>query len=250
MRRCGLSSPEKNSGRRRCETFTYYQIAIGFLKANVVRGSEVREIEGPPNLRSFFHGKPPSLWCRSDLTILDHPLLGIISARQVDSDLSSKSAQLLKQLVFMENHSFTGGWHSPLEQEALRVLLAHEASIIFCVSKSLDRFIPSLEVESRISQGMALLLTHCSPRAKRITREASMRRNELVVQLAKALLVLSAPEGSASLSLAKSALRHGKTVHTLEHPLNRELLTAGATPATLDTIGEALREMTVTATKS
>jgi predicted Rossmann fold nucleotide-binding protein DprA/Smf involved in DNA uptake len=77
-----------------------------------------------------------------------------------------------------------------------------------------------------------------------------MRRNELVVQLAKALLVLSAPEGSASLSLAKSALRHGKTVHILEHPLNRELLTAGATPATLDTIGEALREMTVTATKS
>ena len=141
----------------------------------------------------------------------------------------------------MKDVSFVGGWHSPLEEEALRVLLAQEASIIFCVSKGLDRFIPSIEVGSRVSQGQALLLTHCSPKAKRITRDASMRRNQLVVELAKALLILSAPEGSASLNLARSALRQGKTVHTLEHRLNKDLLIAGAVPATLDTIKGALQ---------
>ena len=207
----------------------------------MVRGSEVYEIRAPSNLKSFFHGKPPSLWCRGDLTILDRTLLGIISARQIDSDLTSESSQLLKQLVFMKDVSFVGGWHSPLEEEALRVLLAQEASIIFCVSKGLDRFIPSIEVASRVSQGQALLLSHCSPTAKRITRDASMRRNQLVVELAKALLILSAPEGSASLNLARSALRQGKTVHTLEHRLNKDLLIAGAVPATLDTIKEALQ---------
>ena len=207
----------------------------------MVRGSEVREIEAPANLKSFFHGKPPSLWCRGDLTILNHTLLGIISARQVDSDLASESSQLLKQLVFMKDVSFVGGWHSPLEEEALRIVLAQEASIIFCVAKSLDRFVPSIELGSRVSQGQALLLTHCSPKAKRITRDASMRRNQLVVELAKAILILSAPEGSASLNLARSALRQGKTVHTLEHRLNKDLLIAGAVPATLDTIKEALR---------
>ena len=207
----------------------------------MVRGSEVCEIRAPSNLKSFFHGKPPSLWCRGDLTILNHTLLGIISARQIDSDLASESSQLLKQLVFMKDVSFVGGWHSPLEEDALRVLLAQEASIIFCVSKGLDRFIPSIEVASRVSQGQALLLTHCSPKAKRITRGASMRRNQLVVELAKAILILSAPEGSASLNLARSALRQGKTVHTLEHRLNKDLLIAGAVPATLDTIKEALR---------
>ena len=141
----------------------------------------------------------------------------------------------------MKDVSFVGGWHSPLEEEALRIVLAQEASIIFCVPKSLDRFVPSIELGSRVSQGQALLLTHCSPRAKRITRDASMRRNQLVVELAKAILILSAPEGSASLNLATSALRQGKTVHTLEHRLNQELLTAGAVPATLNTIREALR---------
>ena len=154
----------------------------------MVRGSEVCEIRAPSNLKSFFHGKPPSLWCRGDLTILDRTLLGIISARQIDSDLTSESSQLLKQLVFMKDVSFVGGWHSPLEEEALRVLLAQEASIIFCVSKGLDRFIPSIEVASRVSQGQALLLTHCSPKAKRITRDASMRRNSIARRIGESTL--------------------------------------------------------------
>jgi predicted Rossmann fold nucleotide-binding protein DprA/Smf involved in DNA uptake len=207
----------------------------------MARGSEVREIEAPSHLRSFFHGKLPRLWCRGDLTLLNHKLLGIISARQIDPDLASESSHLLKHLVFTKDVSLVGGWHSPLEEEALRVLIAQEASIVFCVSKSLDRFVPSIELGSRVSQGQALLLTHCSPKAKRITRDASIRCNQLVVGLAKALLILSAPEGSASLNLARSALRQGKTVHTLEHRLNKNLLIAGAVPATLDTIKEALR---------
>ena len=86
----------------------------------MIKGSEVREIEAPANLSSFFHGKPPRLWCRGDLTILNHTLLGIISARQVDSDLASECSQLLKKLVFLKDVSFVGGWHSPLEEEALR----------------------------------------------------------------------------------------------------------------------------------
>ena len=207
----------------------------------MVRGSEVRAIEAPPNLRSFFNGKPPRLWCRGDLTILNHTLLGIISARQIDSDLALKSSELLKRLQPLKDVSFVGGWHSPLEEQALRVLIAQEASIVFCVSKSVDRFVPSIELGRRVSEGQALLLTHCSPKAKRITRDASMRRNDLVVQLAKALLVLSAPEGSASLKLARSALDRGKPVHTIEHRLNEDLLRAGGVPATLDTIKEALR---------
>ena len=69
-----------------------------------------------------------------------------------------------------------------------------------------------------------------------------MRRNELMVGLADALLVLSASEGSTSLKLAKFALNCGKPVLTLEHRLNTDLLLAGAVPATTETIEEALRQ--------
>lgn len=167
-------------------------------------------------------------------------LLGIISARQIDSDLASKSSQLIKQLASLNQTAFIGGWHAPLEEEALRILITHEAQIVFCVSKSLNRFNPPKELRSRIGTGDALLLTHCSPKAKRINRDASIRRNELVVGLATAVLVLSAPAGSASLNLAKAALHREKAVLTPEHRMNGDFLACGALPATFENIRAAL----------
>jgi predicted Rossmann fold nucleotide-binding protein DprA/Smf involved in DNA uptake len=207
----------------------------------MVEGYDISEIRAPTGLEPFFHGKPPKLWSVGDPAILNRRFLGIISARQIDSDLALRSSQLLKQLVSLEDVAFISGWHSPLEEEALRVLSTNSMQIVFCVSKALNRFIPSLQVKNEINDGRVLLLTHCSPKAKRITRDASLRRTQLVIGLAAAVLVLSAPEGSASSQLARSALRQGKPVYTLEHDLNQDLLSAGALGATLEKIEEGLR---------
>lgn len=207
----------------------------------MIEGYDICEIRSPTGLHSFLHAKPPKLWCLGEPAILEGKILGIVSARQIDSDLALKSSQLLKQLACLKDISFMGGWHSPLEEEALRILSANSARVVFCVSKALHRFVPSLEVTNGIKTHRLLLLTHCSPKAKRISRYASLRSNQLIIQLAAGLLVLSAPEGSASLKLARSALRQGKPVHTVEHRLNKELLAAGALPATLEKIEEGLR---------
>jgi predicted Rossmann fold nucleotide-binding protein DprA/Smf involved in DNA uptake len=201
---------------------------------------EILEIQPPAGVRPLSGGRFRNLWCLGEPTILNRRLFGIISARQIDSDLALKSADLLKPLGSLKEIAFIGGWHSPLEKEALKILLAEGASIVCCVSKSLGRFVPSAEVKHRVSQGEALLLTHCSPRAKRISREASMQRNELVMGLSTALLVLSAPAGSASLRLAQRALTKGKRILTPEHWVNSGLLAAGGLPATLENIIAAL----------
>jgi predicted Rossmann fold nucleotide-binding protein DprA/Smf involved in DNA uptake len=207
----------------------------------MVQESEILQIDPPMGLESFFSGKPPKLWCLGDQRILNGRLLGIISSRQADADLAAKSAQLLQQLASLKAVTFIGGWHSPLEKEALRVLSDNSAQIIFCVAKSLQRFIPPPDIENRVRQGHALLLTHCSPKAKRISREASLRCNQLVMALASAVLALSAPEGSSSLELAKAALNCGKPVLTLEDGRNKELLKCGNLPATLENIEKVLR---------
>lgn len=202
---------------------------------------EILQVPSPTRAEGFFRGKPPKLWGVGDPAILDYALLGIVSARHAHSDLVLKISELLKQLVSLKHVAFVSGWHSPLEEEALGVLLAQDAATVLCLAKSLDRFSPSSGVERRITDGKTLVLTHCSRKAKRITRNASLRRNELIVELTKALLVVSAPEGSATLSLAKSALRHRKVVITPEHPMNKELLASGALPATLENLQTALR---------
>lgn len=207
----------------------------------MVQESEILEISPPIGLESFFNGKPPKLWCSGERPILSRTLIGIISSRQIDSDLAAKSAELLQQLTSLKEVAFISGWHSPLEKEALRVLSGNSAQIIFCVAKSLERFTPPVEIENRLMQGQALLLTHCSPKAKRISREASLRCNQLVVALARALLILSAPQGSASLELAKASLDNGKPVLTIDHPMNKELLILGALPVTAENIETALR---------
>jgi predicted Rossmann fold nucleotide-binding protein DprA/Smf involved in DNA uptake len=207
----------------------------------MVEDSEILEIGPPVGLESFFNGKPPKLWCSGKQALLNGKLLGIISAREMDSDLAAMSTELLKQVTSLKEVSFIGGWHSPLEKAALRLLSGNSAQIIFCVAKSLQRFVPPPEIENRLRQGQALLLTHCSTKAKRISREASIRRNQLVMGLARALLILSAPKGSASLELAKASLDNGKPVLTIDHPMNKELLILGALPVTAENIETALR---------
>ena len=211
------------------------------MNSSTTKMWEISEVIPPIDVKTFFGSKPPKLWSVGDPALLNHPLLGIISARQVDPDLALKSSQLLTQLAFLNNVAFVSGWHSPLEEEALRILLAQEASVVWCVATSLDRLVPSNLIATRVTAGKALILTHCSPRAKRISRNASLRRNELIVELTKALLVVSAPEVSTSFSLAQSALRRGKFVLTPEHPTNKGLLASGALPATLDNLKTALR---------
>jgi predicted Rossmann fold nucleotide-binding protein DprA/Smf involved in DNA uptake len=206
----------------------------------MVQESEILEISPPIGLERFFNGKPPKLWCSGERPILSRTLIGIISSRQIDSDLAAKSAELLQQLTSLKEVAFISGWHSPLEKEALRVLSGNSAQIIFCVAKSLERFTPPVEIENRLRQGQALLLTHCSPKAKRISREASLRCNLVVTGLARALLILSAPEGSSSLELAKAALHYGKPVLTLQDRANKKLLECGAVPATLENIQRGL----------
>ncbi len=184
----------------------------------------------PAELRSFFNNRVPRLWHVGETSLLRGRILGILSARKIEPDLALKTSELLRQLDSLDA-TFVSGWHSPLEEEVLRILLSQQAKIIFCLAKSLDKFSPSVAVENLVSQGRGLLLTHCSPKAKRISRDASLRRNQLVIGLSKELLVLSGPQGSASFKLARLALNSGKTVFAVQHPMNRNLLALGALPA-------------------
>ena len=201
---------------------------------------DIFEMNPSADLAQSFGGKARKLWGAGDPAMLSRRLLGIISARQIDSDLTLKSAKLLKELASLHELAFVGGWHSPLEEEAFHILLVQTATIVVCVPKALNRIVLSADLERRVGQGQVLLLTHCSPKVKRISRDASTRRNEVVRGLATGLLVLSAPAGSATLTLAKSALRHGQPVFTVEHSMNRDLLGCGALPATFGNVRAAL----------
>ncbi len=194
-----------------------------------------------PQFNRLFNLSPRRLWSVGDSFILDGKLLGIISARKTEPDLALKTFELMRQLPSLEA-TFISGWHSPLEDETLRIILRQPSRIIFCLAKSLNKFIPSAEIADLVSNGRGLLLTHSSPKAKRISRDASLRRNQLVAGLSKGLLLLSAPSGSASLKLARLTINQGKPVFTLQHRINDALLASGALPATIENIRKVFQQ--------
>ena len=207
----------------------------------MIQASDISKIVLPARVNLLSKGQPRELWAIGNAQILRRPLLALISARQSECDLAAISLQIMQQLAASKNISFISGWHSQLEQECLRIVLAEQAALVFCTAKALDRFKPSAKLKELVDQNKALLLTHCTPNAKRMSRGASIRRNELVIELAAVLMVLSAPEGSASLNLARAALNARKPVFTIDHHMNRKLLDCGASVASSDSIATALR---------
>ena len=203
-------------------------------------GVDYRTLDVPEHVVPLFGRKPSRLWYLGNTSLLKQPLVGITSARAGASDLSPNTGELLRRLVGLEA-TFIGGWHSPLEKESLKTLLRESPPTIICLAKSVNRFGFFQELKTLLNQDRLLLLTHCSPNAKRISRDASIRRNHLVAGLANVLLVLAAPEGSATFKLARSVIKLGKPVFALEHPANESLLASGALPASFETIQKRLR---------
>jgi predicted Rossmann fold nucleotide-binding protein DprA/Smf involved in DNA uptake len=207
----------------------------------MIQAADISKIVLPGRVNLFSKAQPRALWAVGNAQIVRRPLLGIVSARKIDPDLALKSDELMQQLARLNQIAFIGGWHSQLEKQSLRLLQSREAFLVVCLAKALDRFKPAAELKELVSRNKVLLLTHCTPNAKRISRGASIRRNELVIELAAFLLVLSAPEESESFKLARAALDGGKPVFTLDHHLNRRLLDCGASVASFDHISTAFR---------
>jgi predicted Rossmann fold nucleotide-binding protein DprA/Smf involved in DNA uptake len=75
------------------------------------------------------------------------------------------------------------GFHSPVEQECLCILLRGSQPIILCPARALPQRIP-IEWQSPLTEGRLLILSGFTDAEKRVTNELAIRRNALVAALA------------------------------------------------------------------
>ncbi|MCX6976549.1 MAG: DNA-processing protein DprA [Verrucomicrobia bacterium] len=76
------------------------------------------------------------------------------------------------------------GFHSPVEQECLRILLRGTPPLILCPARSLPTRIPA-EWQTPLADGRLLILSGFTAAEKRVTTELATRRNGLVAALAE-----------------------------------------------------------------
>jgi predicted Rossmann fold nucleotide-binding protein DprA/Smf involved in DNA uptake len=123
-----------------------------------------------------------------------------------------------------------GGFHSPMEQECLRLLLRGRQPVIVCPARSLQRMRVPAEWKAPIEAGRLLILSPFGGQQRRATADLAAARNAFVASLADELFVAYAEPGGKTERLCREALAQGKPVLTFEASENMNLIALGARP--------------------
>jgi predicted Rossmann fold nucleotide-binding protein DprA/Smf involved in DNA uptake len=121
------------------------------------------------------------------------------------------------------------GFHSPVEREALTVLLREPGRTILCPARSLPQRL-NPEWRRPLAEGRLTILSPFGAGVKRGTKETAVYRNRVVAALADAILIAYAHPGGSAEQLAREALAWGKPVYALDCPANEGLLGLGVRP--------------------
>lgn len=144
------------------------------------------------------------------------------------------------------------GFHSPVERECLKFLLAGTSPLVVCPARStIGMRIPAawksalasgrLTIRSAFDEGVEA--QHHTPEAgkvpRRQTKALAEQRNRFVAAISDAVLILHASPGGKLDRLATDLLTEGrKPVWTLDDPANHHLIAAGARPVSSDTVSK------------
>ncbi len=109
----------------------------------------------------------------------------------------------------------TSGFHSPVEQECLRILLRGTPPIILCPARALPQRIPA-EWQTPLAEGRLLILSGFTAAEKRVTTELATRRNALVAALADEVCFAHITPGGQSERLSHRLKEWGVPIWTLD----------------------------------
>lgn len=161
--------------------------------------------------------------------LLASPKLALFCSRRCPGKLVLRTYDLV---IALRSAPLTlvGGFHSPMEQECLRLILRGPGRAILCLARGLDGMRLKPDWREPLAQGRLLILSPFPGHQRRVTGERARRRNAFVANLADTLFVAHAAPGGETEHLALSALAAGKAVLTFDAPENAHLVTRGAQP--------------------
>jgi len=127
--------------------------------------------------------------------LFDRHKTGLLCSRKCPAAKILEAHSCFKEWASDPEKTVISGFHSPVEQECLRLLLKGQANIIICPAREIEHMRISAEWKPAIEAGRMLIL---SPFAeKRASAHAIDRRNHLVADLADKLYIpYASPDGN------------------------------------------------------
>lgn len=180
----------------------------------------------PETLRQCVGSDVPQQFSASgNLELLSGPLTAFFCSVSCPGNLMLKAldwtGKARDQGVVM-----VSGFHSPVEQEALKILLRGKQPVVICPARSLTGMTLSADWKEAHGQGRLLFLSVATDSEHRITAATALARNRFVVSLAERVVIVHAEPGSKTEALLRYAISLGKP--TLTFSDNTGLLAIGA----------------------
>ena len=121
-----------------------------------------------------------------------------------------------------------GGFHSPMEQECLTLLLRGSQPVIVCPARAIGHLRLPQVWKQALAENRLLILSPFAPRQRRPTADLARTRNLFVAALAEQILVAHAGAGSKTEAFVRQWLTWGKPVWAVASSDNQHLISGGA----------------------
>jgi hypothetical protein len=156
-----------------------------------------------------------TLWGNSAIwTEPQRPLLAFFSSARAPASILL-AAHDLAQRLRGGRATAMGGFHSPVEDEMLTVLLRGPAPVILCPARSLAGMRLKPAWREPLAAGRLLLLSAFPDNVRRATAATALARNRFVAAVADQVCIVHAEPGSRTEQLAREAQGWGKLVVTM-----------------------------------
>jgi predicted Rossmann fold nucleotide-binding protein DprA/Smf involved in DNA uptake len=101
-----------------------------------------------------------------------------------------------------EGVTVMSGFHSPIENECLHILLRGRQPIIVCPARAIEAMHVPVELQSAFDSGRVLFLSPFVGHPTRVTRDAAIRRNKVVAALADQVYIAHVAPGGETARLS------------------------------------------------
>lgn len=171
----------------------------------------------------------PNIQIVGDARILDRPKIALFCSVKCPGKLILETYDLAKRFR-KDGVLVISGFHSPMEQECLRILLRSPHPVIWCLARGMYRRIPTTPVDCRpaVDDGRLVMVSTFPEQVRHVTAETAMTRNRLVADMADAVVVTHAAQGGKMNALCRATIAVGKPLYTFDCPANGHLMCAGA----------------------
>jgi predicted Rossmann fold nucleotide-binding protein DprA/Smf involved in DNA uptake len=176
----------------------------------------------------------PTLTAIGNLSLLQSPVIALFCSTQCPDDLVLKTHDLAQSL--RDNQTpVISGFHTPIEQDCLKILLQGTQPIIHCPARSLHKLRLTPDQQQAIDGNRLLILSPFSASYPRATATLAEKRNAMIGAIVQTLFIAYAAPDSKTLVFAQSLTTAGKSVMTFEHPGNSARSIPGITVLKIDT---------------